>query len=527
MLKVLLVDDEPFILQGLSVLIDWESYGYEIVKTASNGLEALEYLYENPVDLILADIKMPGMTGIELLETVRKGKVTNAYFAFLSGYQDFSYARAALCNDCVDYILKPVNKEELTGLLQRVHNLHTADEMHRMEARLQEKALFARNLIAILRGKYDALNLQYVEERLRTAGKLRYIGIEIDVRSPMVGDMAEEKKRYWQRQLYEICQELVGFYQCIFDVYGRENRYDVGMVYCEATARRAGQSEQEYLSGLLGRIRQKIAVPVIMLVGNQVESLSGLGESFRSVAVARSFRDIRLNAEGSAAAGSTLCKQTIDGLLAAVEQNEKKKIGEWVERLDREMNGSGMDLELIDINIGYLLFGLAHLAAVQNENVDQEEILRFIGHNAFEGGIIRGNRCHLYKFACEYADYLTQLRSKGTYGVLAEIEKEIRKRYAENLTLKELGKKYFVNTAYLGQLFRKNYGVTFKDYLNNYRMERAAELLMHSGMKVAEVAERVGYRDMDYFIDRFVVAKGCTPARFRKRIREEAQPEEL
>ena len=76
MLRVLLVDDEPFIVQGLTVLIDWEKAGYEIAATAANGKEALDYLKENQVELILADIKMPVMTGLELLEKIRSETIS-------------------------------------------------------------------------------------------------------------------------------------------------------------------------------------------------------------------------------------------------------------------------------------------------------------------------------------------------------------------------------------------------------------------------------------------------------------------
>lgn len=523
MLRVMLVDDEPFILQGLSVLIDWNGQGYEIVKSASKGLEALEYLRKNRVDLIIADVKMPGMTGVELLERVRSERSADVYFAFLSGYQDFAYTRAALCNSCVDYILKPVSKKELTELLQRVRRLHAKDTRQRMEAERQEKALFARNLISILGGKYDSINLQYVRERLRAGGCLRYVGIEIDIRSRDAGKLTDEEMRQWQRQLYQTVQELLGDYgyHCIFDVHWRESQYDVGLIYSDDMADAAGQGEQEYLDGLLKQIRQKVAVPVIMLVGSRVRELSELSDSFRSVAVVRSFQDFRLNAVNGTAAGNAMCKQTIDAILSAVEQNEKEKIGSYVGQLYEEMNGGGMDVELVHVNINYLLFGLVHLAALQAENVDQEEILRFIADNAFDEGTVRGSSRHLFHFACEYADYLAQLRSRGTRGILAKIEREVRDHYAENLTLKELSRKYFVNTAYLGQIFRKSYGISFKDYLNNCRMERASELLIHSDMKISEIAERVGYHDMDYFIDRFVVARGCTPARFRKKLRED------
>ena len=100
MLKVLLVDDEPFILQGLKVLIDWNAEGYEVVGAVRTGQEAIDYLKENPVDLVMTDIKMPVMSGIELLEEVRRDQISDAYFIILSGYNDFAYAQQAVRYHC-------------------------------------------------------------------------------------------------------------------------------------------------------------------------------------------------------------------------------------------------------------------------------------------------------------------------------------------------------------------------------------------------------------------------------------------
>ena len=149
---------------------------------------------------------------------------------------------------------------------------------------------------------------------------------------------------------------------------------------------------------------------------------------------------------------------------------------------------------------------MIHLASEQDDEVNQEEILRLISESSFETGTMRGSKTHLMRFACEYGDYLSQLRKK--------------EHYADNLTLKGLSEKYYVNSAYLGQLFRKKYGQSFKDYLNNYRMDQAADLLLHSDKKIIQVAEEVGYHDLDYFVNRFIQVKGCTPAKFRKQMQQ-------
>lgn len=126
MLRVLLVDDEPFIVQGLMVFVDWEQEGYEIVYTAADGAEALTYLKEHKVDLVISDIKMPVMSGLELLETIRRENISDAYFIILSGYSDFSYAQQAIRYECMEYILKPVEKEELLGVLRSVAKVSEA-----------------------------------------------------------------------------------------------------------------------------------------------------------------------------------------------------------------------------------------------------------------------------------------------------------------------------------------------------------------------------------------------------------------
>lgn len=141
-MKVLIADDEPFILQGLSVLIDWEAEGCEIVRKATNGMEALDYLRQNSVDLVISDIKMPEMSGLELLEKIRTEKISDAYFIFLSGYNEFAYAQKAMRYSCMDYLLKPVKKE---ALLERIREIRKKLDLTMLEKekerRVQESYL--------------------------------------------------------------------------------------------------------------------------------------------------------------------------------------------------------------------------------------------------------------------------------------------------------------------------------------------------------------------------------------------------
>ncbi|MBR5636213.1 MAG: response regulator, partial [Pseudobutyrivibrio sp.] len=163
MLEVLLVDDEPFILQGLQLLVDWEKEGYHI-STASNGKEAYDYISTNPVDLIISDIKMPVMTGVELLKALRENLKSDTYFVILSGYAEFSYAQEALRYECTDYILKPVEQEQLLGILRKVSALNQAKTSRTQDVLKKEKAYMERTLMRLLSGKYDVNDLEYISE---------------------------------------------------------------------------------------------------------------------------------------------------------------------------------------------------------------------------------------------------------------------------------------------------------------------------------------------------------------------------
>ncbi|HPU64022.1 MAG TPA: AraC family transcriptional regulator, partial [Mobilitalea sp.] len=112
--------------------------------------------------------------------------------------------------------------------------------------------------------------------------------------------------------------------------------------------------------------------------------------------------------------------------------------------------------------------------------------------------------------------YLNSLRKNVFGGILADIEREITENYMHNISLKSLSEKYYINRAYLGQIFKKQFGVSFKDYLNNYRIEKACEILLRTDDKIYEIAEAVGFNNTDYFISKFVQIKGTTPLQYRK-----------
>lgn len=525
-LKVLLVDDEPFILQGLAVLIDWEAEGCEIVQTAANGMEALAYLKEHPVDLIIADIKMPVMTGLELLQTIRDEAISDAYFIILSGYNDFQFAQRAIRYSCMDYILKPVRKEELLSIIGQAVKQKEVTVQKEADDRRMQRACILQNLIALLCGKFEDRNLEYVKESLSLSPEMRYIHICLnDITA--IEELTDDEIRSIRNTLYENCRNYLGqdSDHLLVNLPGYEEDYEIGFLYCDYMAFEREMDLNRFLQELWESAgRGGIKIPVAFLVGKKVEDISKISISYSSACVLRSFRNFReqkniyyYEEEGQVSQSKAiLCKQSIDRLLAAVEQNDQASIDGSVEGLFQEMESMGMQKEMMTMNTNYLLFQLIHLAVEQDESVNQEEVMLYISENVFDPGTVRGSRLHLKRFAREYADYLIQLRKNVSRGILQDIEREIRENYAENLTLRELSQKYYINSSYLGQIFRKKYDQSFKDYLCNYRINEAAQQLLKTDKKISQIAEDVGYHDSDYFINRFIEQKGCTPSRYRK-----------
>jgi len=524
-MKVLLVDDEPFILQGLSVLIDWQAEGFDIVKMASNGKEALDYLRENPVDLIIADITMPVMTGLELLQTIREEEVSDAFFVILSGYNDFKYAQKAIRYSCMDYMVKPVQKAGLLEVLRTVARQKAVTLKQEDENRKIEKLYLMQNVNALLTGKYENADLKYVKENMDLSGKLRYVHIGLDNLSQLE-DLSDEELKLRKEKLVHNVKRFLGEDKAhlICEMPGYEDEHEIGLLLSEHMTKEREMSMVGFMEKLYEAASGDISENVVLLVGKEVEDIARISNSYSSACMLKPFKGFKAEKniyyyEEEVHVNQNkvvLCKQSLDSLVSAVEQNDRVEINNSVDELFNEMESMGMTGEIVSMNTNYLLFQLIHLAVEQDESVDQEEVMLYISDNVFDSGISRGSRAHMRRFACEYAEYLIQLRKNVSRGVLLEVEKEVKEHFAENLTLKGLSKKYFVNSSYLGQIFRKKYGQSFKDYLSNYRINEAAQLLLRTDKKISVIAEEVGYHDTDYFITRFIEQKGCTPAKYRK-----------
>lgn len=523
MIKVLLVDDEPFIRQGLRILVDWEANGYEVVGEAGNGIEALDYLQKYHVDLVFADLKMPEMSGLELIQRVSETLSQDIRFVILTGFADFEYAKQAIKYHVAEYMLKPVEKEELLRILKKMNSDFEQEKIHRhISLRVQ--------VMRVLNGKYGTKDFEEVSAKMRFSHEYQFISFEFNLHDVQFSKLTDEEKMQAQIDAMALMETLLGEnYAHIAEIPDQNYKnYGVGLIFTEEFASESSYSPKEYLMYIQRKISGLKGYSVLVYVGAKVTELSKIMESYHSIRVARCLHNFSEEEQPIAAyerlygqkkmAG--LEKGLLDDLVVYIQDFQPDKIKELVEKFYLQLRKNAGVMDMIQANIYYLWYRLFELATKLDQELNQEEILQYISRESFERAALSGSAEELTVFVLEYAEYLSQIKNVESGNILDKVEEYLHDHYCENLSLKLLGEKFYINNVYLGQLFKKKYEISFREYMNQLRIDRAAQLLRDSNLRVYAIAEQVGFHNADYFINKFVQLMGTTPQQYRMKYGE-------
>lgn len=527
MIKVMIVDDEPYIRQGLRILIPWEEFGYKVWAEAANGLEALEVLKGQDIDLIITDIKMPKMGGIEFIEYVSEHNAKGIHFIILSGFYEFEYAKKAIRYGVEDYILKPVQKEELIRVLLDYKEKYYQHINEQKNKNIMNKIIFNNYLVDLLSGIQSDEGIQYIKSFLIDFTEVRYIHIEYDQSHEGFLALSNEEKFKAKNQLYNVLLDIMNEYR--YHVYKEPIRnngeYTIGFLYVKKMADNLELCEEDFFSYLSSKLNEKLKYNSVLYLGQMEKDISTIFNSYKAAKMTYSLHNISGNgnvvyyddiSNSINTEKYPVDKEGMDNLIRIIEKNDKEMIRKQIVSVYNHFKHWVGKPEIIKINLNYLMFNLINLTRELDSNINHEEIHEIISRWGNDWSTVRIDIIGLQEFALEFGDYLSRLRQNTCGGVLREIERDIIKNYMDNLSLKNLSEKYFMNAAYLGQIFKKQFGMSFKDYLNNYRIERAIELLIRTDEKIYLIAESVGFKNTDYFISKFDQIKGVTPLQFRK-----------
>lgn len=522
MLRAILADDEAVILKGLRKLLDWGQLDTQIVGEACNGKEALELILEKKPDLAISDIAMPELDGLEMLKKINQSK-SGTKVIFISGYQEFSYARKAVTYGAVDYLLKPVEQKELeaaiqkaVGLIEEQSRLSILDtkpeesEIARIFHKINGNQEYARQ---DLYQQFEALNIDVTHKEFVGVAFRLYL-----MRSDPVNIKMQELQKFsaYNRLQNKLEEEKWGFVL----------KKDIATCYIIFTLNPG--SDDRVIQNRIHKLAE------VMINGQPIAVKTGIGERIEDIGALQ------------------LAYKTSRFALELYYFTEKNEI--WYTHVQRQFMDSFDDYQECYKNLLHVYLSRKAIIAMEIN-----EVLRVISNLHFGNRFAAVNRCillitditqdlmdnyliddsfrekveqvaeeirrkPLYRHVCSsITAYLTDLfwsirEGKGNshFNEIARIKSYIESHYMENLTLESMAAYVNMNSYYFSSYFKKNTGDNFKNYLTHIRMKEAVKLLANTDYKAYEVAHAVGYKNVRQFNENFKAKYGKSPNAYRR-----------
>ncbi|QSF44424.1 response regulator [Paenibacillus tianjinensis] len=505
MLKVLIVDDEPWVLEGLRTMVDWERFGFEVCGEALNGPDALRMAERLKPDLVLTDIHIPVFNGLELITRLNQSMVKPPRFVILSGYDDFQYARTALRQRVDQYLLKPIDDEEIEALLSRI-SLMIHNEIASNLERQKKQAMIVGNLINRLIQGEDDEDIQLMAANLMNIPTdAELLGILIDPPSA-AALLQQHLKDYFP------C-ELAGCFQDSADRFG--------LILQSAFLSR------DSLTAGVNRLQQDLAEqlqePVAVMVSERMSGALSLKDIYLQtlemwkLKYRREKGGVFFNSDfRNSSKELSIDQETFTELLEKVKAGDIQAIEPCVRDIFMFYTQHLFSVEAVQAGIAHLEMTLCRLiterngetAGMMNQHHEEFGNLGELGDYFRLGSYVSG----LCRRAAVYLAELQEANEGNTiYNVIQYVDLEFRNK----LQLQELARQFHMNSAYLGQVFRKETGRSFCEYLNHKRIEAAKGLLKRTELKISDVAAQVGFSNTDYFIDKFKRIVGVLPSVYK------------
>ncbi|HCD9885478.1 TPA: response regulator [Enterococcus faecium] len=533
MYKLMIVDDEPIVLKGLSRFA-WQEHGFQLVTAVKNGLYAVEYLSDNPVDVILSDIKMPKMNGIKLLQQVNQ-LTPDVEVVFLTGHADFSYAKEAIKYGAFDYLLKPVDFSELADVMNRVKEkiAKRNDEKDQWLNLIQREKQVSANL------KYKRILPGFFSGSDQLAEVFQNFQVDVDYRIVMVGfRFVNPRKTAGYSDIHFILEQQT---QRVFPDQAiqmiQKERQDNGYALFVLPKNVPKKSQLREMTRICEKatitIKEKLGVSVKFAVSEIVSDVRVVDELKKQV-------DTLLNAGRYSVSHQVMTYEGYLGkeyglwiyteqfkydlfrtLMANDRQMLRQLTDAWVQMLPE--NG-----DLVTVKFSFNGFLMDYLQYHHERRSDDGKSgLENRIYNRIVDIIERNQRAEdLSTFQEILREGLIQLgyiseetsdrpRSKKAILVDAIID-QIKQEYFKDLSLDDFSNRYGFSKPYLSKVIKEETGRSFMDILSGQRLTMAAELLKNEDLRVKEISDMVGYADDSYFIKVFKKEFGMTPSDYRR-----------
>ncbi len=535
MYRILLVDDEILIRDAIRENIDWASMECELAADFENGRQAWAYIRENPVDIVLTDIFMPYMDGLELSRLIHENYPDTAVVIF-SGFGEFEYAQKAMKYGVSDYMLKPVTSAELRQVIGKMKTLVDHRRQEKAEKELLGKARdeYVRNaavirskaLVSLVNRTQDISESLQALERLGIAipeGGFRVAVFDMDVYSELY-DVDTEKLQESALMafvLYNISDEIVSGQN--LGIAYQEGDSRVCVLFTLPEGAESDEKIREACSAIREMVSDTIGIVTSAGIGGWVRSPEDLCIS-RGQALELLKRRYLLGeglmldhgmCELNREAG---LEEELEALKEAVCSGNEEKADKILDTVGRKIKDTLSDRNTAFVFLQQIIFQVNN--AWESLGMDRESVreagvgtIRACAHERSFGQSVEIVR----KYAGRVCQYAKEMNISGTRRQAMMAIDYIRANYMNpSLSLNDVCSHLNISVSYFSSLYKDLTGETFTETLGRIRMEKARELLANTNLRNYEIAEKVGFSDPHYFGIAFKKAVGMSPMEYAK-----------
>ncbi|SDF59043.1 two-component system, response regulator YesN [Fontibacillus panacisegetis] len=543
MYKVLIIDDEEPLREAISILGDWKGLQVSSVLEATNGKSGLEMIESHRPDLVVVDMKMPEMNGVEFLRVVEK-QYPELLTIVISGYNDFEFTRQAIHSKVVDYLLKPINRQDLNQTLRKAIDLLEAKREIRQESitkniaynmslpKLKEKIYFS-----IIEGSFKKGNNHAFLSLIGGDDPNHRFGALV-LRVLNMEGIRDSRFNHDVELLYfaveNVINEMSGDgLQCFSFVNPKQEReiiaiYTISGGYPQDWTFRSEQLMKQVVSNL----SKLFGILSAGGVGHPCSDPLELAHSYEAARLSVLEIDL-LKMKGSGVIGTheKLSVRDIHSLTSrmpiirnALESGNlnhaRTVLGEFARKVQSSDSFSLGDADRMIREVVVLFNDIALELGVPADSTPPssgERALRALGvgtdFSTFE------QFEHLLMKVLER--YSTQIREKMAGNrpfSVDDIKEYIDNHYFEDIKISMFTEKYFLSREYLMKLFKQQFGFGIHEYVQKVRMDKAQKLLDDPGLKIQDISDMLGYKDKNYFSKAFRNYYSISPSEYRNQI---------
>lgn len=526
--KVMLVDDEPEVIEAVIRKMDWKSLGFEVIAYAQNGEEALEMAEGNVPDVVMTDIKMPFMDGLSLSRKLKE-RYDGIKIIIFSGFDEFEYAREAIKLEVEEYILKPIKLEELTEIFRKMKenldrerdektNLHMLKEYYQKSLPLMQDQFY----IGLLEGRIDKEQINSFRKNYQVelcAPFYTVSVIQFQMAAEAAGTMEKELMQFSMKRLAD--ENLENGYSF------KSLQYFDQIVYITMLSE---QSQIKEYTDLMDRIcktaNRMLKMNVTAGIGCVCESLDMLCDSYTGAKNAVFYGEGRDSNQAvyidyiQPQSSNTVdwIDKEISSIIREIRVGDKESLGIKIEEFILHLKESRMSVPQFKITLMELsteLYKMTCAYPVDGTEIfgDDMDVYRIVNHFT----TLEGLKKWLLESCLKLRKSVSRERSNSARILVDKAVAYLEENYRDSeLSVEKLCSVLNVSAAYFCTIFKKEMGKTFLNYLTDLRMEKAVRLLEETEEKTYVISEMVGYAEPNYFSYVFKKKYGMAPSKYRK-----------